>query len=187
MSGTKLQKLLRLLRIQVKIVVSSLRVLSSSSLKVKLLFNVADVLTLLEKYCSDSVPEVADTCHIAVKKLQWLQNKQVFLFNSSLVSLVKQELFYIQSKDEEPLLSKNPYFSVDPAPPALERDTKVLRDLLLDENETLFSRYRAMFALRNKGDTDSVLALAEGESKKDYSPILRRGSWVKIKNSFFQA
>jgi len=41
----------------------------------------------------------------------------------------------------------------------------VLRETLLDESVSLFERYRAMFALRNKGDKDSVLALAEGCKK----------------------
>ena len=32
---------------------------------------------------------------------------------------------------------------------------------------TLFKRYRAMFALRNKGDEASILALAEGLKSKN--------------------
>ena len=67
-----------------------------------------------------------------------------------------------ESEDEKSKLSSNPYASVDPAPPALERDTSVLRKNLLDESISLFERYRAMFALRNKGDKESILALSEG-------------------------
>ena len=37
-----------------------------------------------------------------------------------------------------------------------------LRALLMDENADLFDRYRALFALRNKGDEDSVRAICEG-------------------------
>lgn len=32
----------------------------------------------------------------------------------------------------------------------------------MDENADLFDRYRALFALRNKGDEDSVRAICEG-------------------------
>jgi len=58
------------------------------------------------------------------------------------------------------------YTSVDPAPPVRhETDTAVLKDTLLDESIDLFSRYRAMFSLRNRGDKDAVEALAEGETR----------------------
>jgi deoxyhypusine monooxygenase len=89
-----------------------------------------------------SFQEVSNTCEIAVRKLEWEQSKE--------------------SEEEKSKLSANPYASVDPAPPALESDSSVLRETLLDESVSLFERYRAMFALRNKGDKDSVLALAEG-------------------------
>ena len=35
--------------------------------------------------------------------------------------------------------------------------TKQLEIMLMDTNLDLFSRYRAMFALRNRGDEESVL------------------------------
>ena len=53
--------------------------------------------------------------------------------------------------------------SVDPTPAAQLSSTEKLKEQLLDETLSLFDRYRAMFTLRNKGDTDSVLALAEGK------------------------
>jgi deoxyhypusine monooxygenase len=40
--------------------------------------------------------------------------------------------------------------------------TAELRDALLDVKKSLFERYRAMFALRNIGDREAVLALADG-------------------------
>ena len=100
------------------------------------------VLPLLREYMSDPVQEVANTCEIAVRKLEWQQSEE--------------------SKEEGPKLSANPYASVDPAPPSLEKDTEVLKANLLDESLSLFDRYRAMFALRNKGDKESILAIAEG-------------------------
>uniref|UniRef100_A0A8C0F199 Deoxyhypusine hydroxylase n=1 Tax=Bubo bubo TaxID=30461 RepID=A0A8C0F199_BUBBB len=99
-----------------------------------------DVLDILKRYSGDPVVEVAETCQLAVKRLEWLQeNKQ------------------------EP--GASPYLSVDPAPPAEETDVAKLRETLLDESHTLFDRYRAMFALRNLGGQAAVLALADGKSQ----------------------
>ncbi|XP_009702755.1 PREDICTED: deoxyhypusine hydroxylase [Cariama cristata] len=95
-----------------------------------------DVLDILKRYSEDPVVEVAETCQLAVRRLEWLQNKQ------------------------EP--GASPYLSVDPAPPAEETDIAKLRETLLDESRTLFDRYRAMFALRNLGGQAAVLALADG-------------------------
>ncbi|NXK22930.1 DOHH hydroxylase, partial [Arenaria interpres] len=95
------------------------------------------VLDILKRYSKDPVVEVAETCQLAVRRLEWLQeNKQ------------------------EP--GGSPYLSVDPAPPAEETDVTKLRETLLDESCSLFDRYRAMFALRNLGGQAAVLALADG-------------------------
>ncbi|XP_078217654.1 deoxyhypusine hydroxylase isoform X2 [Callithrix jacchus] len=81
--------------------------------------------------------QVAETCQLAVRRLEWLQ----------------------QHGGEPPV---GPYLSVDPAPPAEECDVGRLREALLDESRPLFERYRAMFALRNVGGEAAALALAEG-------------------------
>ncbi|NWU93197.1 DOHH hydroxylase, partial [Upupa epops] len=96
-----------------------------------------DVLDILKRYSEDPVVEVAETCQLAVRRLQWLQEN-------------KQEV------------GTSPYLSVDPAPPAEENDVAKLRETLLDESCSLFDRYRAMFALRNLGGRAAVLALADG-------------------------
>uniref|UniRef100_A0A8C4QSP6 Deoxyhypusine hydroxylase n=1 Tax=Eptatretus burgeri TaxID=7764 RepID=A0A8C4QSP6_EPTBU len=101
------------------------------------------VLDILREYSSDPVIEVAETCQLAVQRIEWLQNKQ---------------------KQEETNLSSNPYLSVDPAPPSQERDIASLRAMLLDCDTPLFARYRAMFALRNAGGDEAALALADGLS-----------------------
>jgi deoxyhypusine monooxygenase len=102
-----------------------------------------DAIDTLRKYCSDPVQEVADTCQIAVAKLEYETTQQY--------------------KNEEGRLSKNPYESVDPAPPLLENDVQNLRCILLDESKTLFERYRAMFSLRNIGSEESIIAIADGK------------------------
>ncbi|XP_077982079.1 deoxyhypusine hydroxylase-like [Glandiceps talaboti] len=98
------------------------------------------VLDILKQYTSDPVIEVAETCQLAVERVEWLHN---------------------ENKNKEKL-SDNPYKSVDPAPPAAEVNIATLRMTLLDENLPLFDRYRAMFSLRNIGSSEAVHALAQG-------------------------
>ncbi|XP_026941365.1 deoxyhypusine hydroxylase isoform X1 [Sagmatias obliquidens] len=98
-----------------------------------------EVLEILKQYSTDPVIEVAETCQLAVRRLEWLQQHS-----------------------GEPV-AQGPYLSVDPAPSAEERDVGRLRVALLDEARPLFDRYRAMFALRDAGGEEAALALAEGE------------------------
>ncbi|KAM9796088.1 deoxyhypusine hydroxylase [Syngnathus typhle] len=101
------------------------------------------VLDLLKAYSQDPVIEVAETCQLALRRLEWLQNggdKQ------------------LQDGDAD----DNPYGSVDPAPAAASSSVLQLHQHLLDETLPLFERYRAMFALRNLGSREAVLALGDG-------------------------
>lgn len=99
-----------------------------------------DIIPILEEYSKDTVPEVAETCQLALCRLQWLK-----------------------SSDQQTALQKSPYMSVDPAPPADITDVEKLKEILLDESIPLFERYRAMFSLRNIRTPDSILALSEGK------------------------
>ena len=54
------------------------------------------------------------------------------------------------------------YGSVDPAPPSVETDVSSLREALLDENNKMFQRMRAVFSLRNNRSSEAVSALCEG-------------------------
>lgn len=101
-----------------------------------------DVLDLLKKHSTDPVIEVAETCQLAARRIEWLQNQE--------------------NNSEE--LPDNPYLSTDPAPPETVDKTDVpqLKETLLNQSVPLFERYRAMFSLRNLGTNESVLALAEG-------------------------
>lgn len=101
------------------------------------------VLDLLKEYSQDPVIEVAETCQLAVRRLEWLQSGGEKQLNDG-------------------NMDKNPYCSVDPAPPAVRKSVSELRTILLDESLPLFERYRAMFALRNLGNEEAVLALGEG-------------------------
>ena len=96
------------------------------------------VIPILKEYSKDPVSEVAETCELALNRLQWLE-----LNGTS-------------------YLEKSPYMSVDPAPPAEIDDVDKLREILLDESIPLFERYQAMFSLRNMHTSKSILALGEG-------------------------
>lgn len=98
-----------------------------------------DVIPVLKKYINDPVIEVAETCQIALDRVQWSQ-----------------------SPEKQQLIDENPYASVDPSPPAATKDVAKLKEVLLNDNETLYNRYRAMFALRNLRTVDSIMALTKG-------------------------
>jgi deoxyhypusine monooxygenase len=98
----------------------------------------SSVIDILEKYSKDPIIEVAETCEIALARVKWLGNKD------------------LESDD-------NPYFSVDPSPAGAEkRSVAELQTILMDDNETLFNRYRALFSLRNMRTEESILALCTG-------------------------
>ena len=56
--------------------------------------------------------------------------------------------------------------SVDPAPPSKSSNIESLRHILCNEEEKMFQRMRALFALRNIGGNDSVESLASGFNSK---------------------
>lgn len=103
--------------------------------------NTEKVVSILKLYSEDSHAEVAETCQLALARLEYLE---------------------MQKKGLEENLSHNPYYSVDPAPPDVKKDVSFLREKLLDESQSMFERYRAMFGLRNIGSDEAVLALCDG-------------------------
>ena len=112
----------------------------------------SEVKQALTKYAKDPNPDVAETCELALGRLEWLEKQAA-----------------TESKD----LSENPYYSVDPAPPSVKvSSVSELKEKLLDENEGLFERYRAMFGLRNNGSDEAVLALCEGMI---FKVVIRQG------------
>nr|MBE5726548.1 nero [Cucujiformia] len=96
-------------------------------------------LSYLHKYKNDPVTAVAETCELALDRIKWLKN----------------------SNEDDNKLPKSPYSSVDPAPPASIKDIDALKSILTDEKTSLFNRYRAMFALRNIGSEEAIIALGE--------------------------
>lgn len=99
-----------------------------------------EALAVLEKFLSDSIPEVSETCELALGRIKWI----------------------CENKNSSEKLPENPFLSVDPAPPFANKTIPELKHILLDDNDTLFNRYRAMFALRNLRTADAILALTSG-------------------------
>lgn len=101
----------------------------------------ASVRATLEQYLLDECVEVRETCEIALARVDWLASR---------------------SKTGEAEGDENPFASVDPSPPAATRNVAELRRVLLDDSETLFTRYRAMFSLRNLRTEEAVRAIGAG-------------------------
>jgi deoxyhypusine monooxygenase len=104
--------------------------------------NTERVNSVLTEFAKDPRAEVAETCVLALNRLEWLEKKKK--------ATVAEDI------------SENPYYSVDPAPPHTQRAIPFLREQLLNEDESMFERYRAMFQLRNDGSDAAILALCEG-------------------------
>jgi deoxyhypusine monooxygenase len=104
--------------------------------------NIEKVTSVLKKYYNDSTirPELRDTCELSLARIEWVEKT---------------------NNGQNEKLSKNPYFSIDPAPPHTSTDVPFLRTLLLDETKPLFERYRAMFQLRNIRTDESIQALCD--------------------------
>lgn len=97
---------------------------------------------LLERYLMDPSQAVRETCEIAL-------------------GLIRQP-----EQTEEPIVEvagELEFGSVDPAP-ALKTSKTIaqLQSQLMDLSLDLYHRYKAMFALRNRGSEDAVLALCTG-------------------------
>jgi deoxyhypusine monooxygenase len=99
------------------------------------------IVSVLKEYAQDKHVEVAETCQLALARLDWLEKKKQGLAEN---------------------LTDNPYYSVDPAPPDVNKDVKYLGEKLVNESESMFERYRAMFQLRNDGSDEAILALCAG-------------------------
>ena len=60
--------------------------------------------------------------------------------------------------------TKSPFTSVDPTPSFIDNnppENKSLEEILCDEDEILFDRYRAMFSLRNIGTPDAIASIGK--------------------------
>jgi len=95
-----------------------------------------EVEATLKKYTENDVVEVMETCQLALDMIQFRKNGKK--------------------------VDCNEFGSVDPAPASEENSLENLKLALMDSKLSLFDRYKAMFALRNRGDEESIKALASG-------------------------
>uniref|UniRef100_A0A6B2LC13 Deoxyhypusine hydroxylase n=1 Tax=Arcella intermedia TaxID=1963864 RepID=A0A6B2LC13_9EUKA len=105
----------------------------------------------LREYLNCSIPEIRDTCQIAVNLIEW---KNV-------------------NKDDADANASHPVFlSVDPAPPLNESENvQNLGKVLLNTDLPLFERYRALFALRNVGTPEAIKFLGEALHQKSSGAV----------------
>lgn len=107
------------------------------------------VLPLLQRYAQDQslALEIRETCVLALNRIRWYQH--------------------------QPTHPQSSYTSVDPAPPHQRKDIAQLQKLLCDASNPIFERYKAMFALRNIGGEQAVLALCAGMHAEKESALFR--------------
>ena len=97
----------------------------------------ASVLDTLDHFAKDPVTEVSETCQIAAEKIRWEQSHKRGRLSCK-------------------------YQSIDPAPACTSGDMHQWSTDLLDPALPLFERYRALFALRDRGGEEAVLQLIRG-------------------------
>jgi len=101
-------------------------------------------------YKDNPIPEIRDTCLIALGLISWKKN-------------------HPDNTDDN---ASHPVFmSVDPAPPAPTVDPEVLRKNLLNRHLSLFERYTALFALRNLGTPRAIEILGEALHDKESGAV----------------
>ena len=102
------------------------------------------VYELLQKYATDSAQEVADTCSLALSKLDWIKTDEAIGFD----------------------FKDNPYKTNDPAPRMMKGTMKDWVQWINDESLSLFDKYRVMYSLRQDGGDEAVDALISSFSSK---------------------
>ena len=98
----------------------------------------------LQKYTTDSAQEVADTCQLALSKLDWVKTDEAIGFD----------------------FKDNPFKTNDPAPPFMKGSMNDWVQLINDESLSLFDKYRVMYSLRNTGTDEAVDALISSFQSK---------------------
>ncbi|RCN45033.1 PBS lyase HEAT-like repeat protein [Ancylostoma caninum] len=96
----------------------------------------ASACPVLERYTKDSCKEIAQTCHLALRRIQWVK----------------------ESGDK----TESPYQSIDPTASASSDNVQELGNILVNPAQSLWDRYSAMFKLRNINTDASIKALAQG-------------------------
>lgn len=101
-----------------------------------------EALVVVQEFLNYHIREIRETCELAVERINFLQ-----------ANPEHSEKFAGACEN---------FHTVDPAPPMELQDTQVLGDILVNEDESLFKRYRALFALRDLNNDESVKQLVRG-------------------------
>lgn len=100
-----------------------------------------EIMELLKQYATHNVRELSETCDLALDRLKFYDELNA-------------------KKDQE---SISPYNSVDPTPSYPDSlSIEDLKKIYLNEKESLFNRYRALFTLRNIGSTEAINIICQG-------------------------
>ncbi|KAG8908025.1 deoxyhypusine hydroxylase [Tulasnella sp. 403] len=131
----------------------------------------SDSVPTLREYLNDPERAVRETCEIAIAKIEWDASPE------GQAAKAKRD---VEKQEAEESGAIRQFTSIDPAPPtSANTHSGLLRQLtnaqtaprasvpelrlqLLDTSLPLFTRYRAMFALRNIGTPEAIDALADG-------------------------
>lgn len=116
-------------------------------------------LPILETYTHNPQvpPELRETCELAVDKIRHEQNSKT-------------------KADDQDGTKEPAYPTVDPVTPTAAHNSKTVSELcaeLCDHNNSLVTRYSAMFALRNRGGDDAVRALCSAIESDEHSALFR--------------
>ena len=124
-----------------------------------------ECLQLLERHQADPCLEVAQTCQLALQRIQHYSRPNTSTActcsqpsstggaadNCQIHSSALAVAGAADVSSASPHESRSPYLSVDPAPAAPAGTPMAeLRATLLDEHAPIFERYRALFSLRNR-------------------------------------
>eukprot|EP01084_Bolivina_argentea_P073513 133403_1 len=108
------------------------------------------VIDTVRKFTNDKSFEVAQTAQLALESLLMAKNQNIIPISK--------------------------YNSVDPAPPfdinKYKNNLNKLKEIYLNQSNSLFKRYRAMFTLRDIGNNDAINILCEG-LKDENSALFR--------------
>uniref|UniRef100_A0A6U0UG46 Deoxyhypusine hydroxylase n=1 Tax=Pinguiococcus pyrenoidosus TaxID=172671 RepID=A0A6U0UG46_9STRA len=111
-------------------------------------------LPVLREHLEDAAPEVQSTCELAVALLEHQQRASGAATGARTAS--------------------GGYLSVDPAPPLEDGlSTEEICRIFLDEEESLFRRYRAMFSLRNRAKTEATAVETLCSGLQDKNALFR--------------
>ncbi|XP_052169983.1 deoxyhypusine hydroxylase [Diospyros lotus] len=100
---------------------------------------------------SDPAEEVRETCELALSRIEEMKD--------------------VQNHDRSSVTESSPFLSVDPAAPASCSSVDHLREVLLDEEKSMYERYAALFALRNHGGDKAITAIIDSLGSR--SALLR--------------